>query len=140
MLHDIKRAYYYFFYKLYKFWESASDPKFWSDWKAGVSIITLELLIAISVGAYYAVGTKTILNLSVKTPVVFIILAIVIFLNYLAFIHTNKWKEYVKEFDQLPKRKNRIGSWVVLGIILLVLGNVFFSFYLMSRIDWTQYR
>jgi hypothetical protein len=73
-------------------------------------------------------------------PIVFIPLVLVLLINYVAFIHTDVWKDYVIEFDKMPKKKNRIGSWIVFGIVLFIISNLIFSFYLMSRIDWSQYR
>lgn len=55
-------------------------------------------------------------------------------------VHTDIWKEYVIEFDQLSKKKNRIGGWIVFGVVLLVVMNLIFSFYLMSQVDWSMYR
>lgn len=136
----MKRAYYYFFYKLYRFWENVSDPKFWSDWKATVTIIVLELLILLSIGAYYAVISRTILDLNIKMPIVYIPSIIIMTTNYFAFIHTDKWKDYVEEFDLLPQKNNKTGSWIVFIIILLIIMNWVFSIYLMSQVDWSQYR
>ncbi len=140
MLQNIKRAYYYLFYKLYKFWESASDPKFWSDRKASVTIVVMEIWILISCFIYYTIFFNRYFHVNIKHPVVIISGIIVFLINYLAFAHTDKWREYVKEFEQLPKRKNKIGNWIVLGLVLLIVSNVIFSFYLMSRIDWSWYR
>ncbi len=36
------KAYYYLFYKIYKFYEKA-PARFWSDWKASISITALEI-------------------------------------------------------------------------------------------------
>ena len=72
-------------------------------------------------------------------PMVYIPFLLVILINYIAFVRTDVWKDYVKEFDQLSKRKNRIGSWIVLGGVLFVIANLVVAFYLMSQIDWSQY-
>lgn len=138
-MEKLKRAYYYLFYKLYKFSEAA--PSRWlSDWKAGVVIFVLEIWILLSIGVYYAVATKTVVELSIFKPIVFIPFLMLMVLNYYTFIHTDVWKDYVKEFDQLPKRTNRIGSWIVFGVVVLVIANLVFAFYLMSQVDWSQYR
>lgn len=120
---------------------SEAAPSRWvSDWKAGIVIIVLELWILFSIGIYYAALTKTKIELDITMPIIFIPLLIIILINYLAFVHTDVWKEYVKEFDRLPKKKNRIGSWIVLGVVLFVVANLIFPFYLMSRVDWSQYK
>jgi uncharacterized membrane protein YukC len=136
-MEKIKRAYYYLFYKFYKMSEAA--PSRWmSDWKAGIVIIALEIFLLYSLVNYYNVFVDKFFDFG-KGSVISTVL-IVCLLNYLLFVHTDKWKDYVKEFDQLPKKKNRIGSWIVFGIVLFVVANLIFSFYLMSKIDWSQYR
>lgn len=49
------RGYYYLFYKLFNFWEKISFPKFWSAFKAEVSIMALEIWLIMSVVNYYTV-------------------------------------------------------------------------------------
>ncbi len=134
----MKRAYYYLFYKFYRMSEAA--PSRWlSDWKAGIAIIVLEIWICVSLISYFSVITKRATELTISSPIVFLPLIFIIALNYFAFVYTDIWKEYVAEFDQLPKKKNRIGSWIVFGVVLFVIANLIFSFYLMSQIDWSQY-
>lgn len=135
----IKRGYYYLFYKFYRMSENA--PSRWlSDWKAVLVIIALEIWFVLSITVYYATITRTKMELDITTPIVFIPFLSIILINYFAFVHTNVWKEYVSEFDKLPKRKNRIGGWLVFGIVMFVIFNLIYSFYLMSQIHWIQYR
>ena len=133
-MEKIKRAYYYLFYKLYKWYEKA-PVVWWSDWKAVVSIVALEIWFLLSIGTYFSVFTKKTIELTVTHPIVFIPTVSIILVNYLIFIHTDKWKDIVKEFDQLPKRTNKIGGWIVFGVILLIVANLIFAFYQMSLID-----
>lgn len=137
---DLKRAYYYLFYSFYRFWEKASYPKFLSDMKAGICIMALEIWFLLSLGVYYTIITKDVTDLSLKTPIVFVPFLIIVLIKYFAFVHTNVWKDYVKEFDKLPKEQNRKGSWIVFAIVVFVISNLVFSFYLMSQIDWSKYR
>ncbi|WP_343622713.1 hypothetical protein [Flavobacterium lindanitolerans] len=119
---------------------SEAAPSRWlSDWKAGIAIIVLEIWICVSLISYFSVITKRATELTISSPIVFLPLIFIIALNYFAFVYTDIWKEYVAEFDQLPKKKNRIGSWIVFGVVLFVIANLIFSFYLMSQIDWSQY-
>jgi hypothetical protein len=138
-MEKIKKAYYYLFYKFYKMSEAA--PSRWlSDWKAAIVIGALEIWLLLSIGVYFSVCTKRVLALELSKPIIYVPLVTILILNYISFIHTDEWKDYVKEFDQLPKEKNRLGSWIVFAIVVFVLANLIFSFYLMSRIDWSQYR
>ncbi len=137
---NIKRAYFYFFYKLYKFWECVSVPKFWSEWKALLSVMVIELWLLASLGIYYTVITKKGMVLSLTKPIIFIPLAAILVINYLTFLPNNIWEQYVQEFDKISKKKNNIWGFVVWVVILAIIANFIFYFYLMSRIDWRQYR
>lgn len=133
----MKRAYYYLFYKFYKMSEAA--PSRWaSDWKAGIAIIALEIILAFSLINYYNIFIDRFFEL--KRIYAIIGALIICAVNYFLFVHTDVWKDYVKEFDNLPKRTNFWGSFIVFGITLLVIANLIFSFYFMSQIDWKQYR
>lgn len=118
------------FYKLYKHYESSSEP-WWSDWKAGASMGALEIWLLLSIGAYYSILTKTSIELSISMPIIYIPLLVIFILNYFSFMYNDIWKEYNKEFNQLPKKKNILGGWIVFGIIVFVIGNMLFSFYLL---------
>lgn len=124
----IKKAYYYLFYKLYRFSEAA--PSRWmSDWKSSLAIDVLLLFTFSSILNYY----KALINPSShmgEGNLLFVVIIIVGILNYFIFHHADKWKEIVEEFDNLPRRTNKIGSWIILGILLLLLSNFIFSFYL----------
>lgn len=137
---NIKQAYYYFFYKLYRFWNKASNPFLSNNFRAEVTIIALEVWLLLSIGIYYVVATKTVVELTLFNPIVIIPFLVIILINYYAFINTNAWKGYALEFDQLSKKKNMIGDWIVFGIVLFIIANLVFSFYLMSQIDWNQYK
>jgi hypothetical protein len=120
---------------------SEAAPSRWlSDWKAGIAIIALEIFLISSLFIYYKVFFNRYIHLAKSNSDIIVIMLLVVVPNYFAFAHTDVWKDYVVEFDKMPKKKNRIGSWIVFGIVLFIIGNLIFSFYLMSRIDWSQYR
>ena len=52
-------AYRYLFYKLYRFWEAASIPAFWSEVKAIICIVALEEFTVAALMAYYKVFIDT---------------------------------------------------------------------------------
>jgi len=131
------RVYYYFFYKIYCFWENA-PIKFWSHFKAGVTIIFLEIWFMISLLNYYNVFINKQFYLSKN---IFLSIGILIVsVNITIFTYLDLWREYNKKFDQLSKKKNIIGGVVVWGIIVFIIANTVYSFYLMSLIDWKQYQ
>lgn len=135
----MKRAYYYLFYKLYKWYEKGPSV-WWSDWKAGISIIALEIWLVASLFIYYKIFFNRYAHLSDSGWELIICALLIIIPNYWVFVHTDKWKDYVQEFDQLPKRTNKIGGWIVFGVVLLIIANLVFAFYQMSLIDWSKYR
>ena len=131
----LKEIYQYFYYKLYKLFED-----WWSEWKAILSLCVLKCFIIISVAVYYEVITKK--NAIIFTSKLSIsLVAIIIFLvNYFIFMYKDKWRVIINKFDNLPKRTNSIGDWIVYCIVILIIVNLIFAFYLMSQIDWKQYR
>lgn len=131
--------YYYLFYKLYKFSEAAPS-RWWSEWKASLSIDVLELFICLTGIVYYSVFTKKGIDFGNGKLFIFILGLFICLPNYFIFHHGDQWKDYVKEFDQWPKRKNRIGGVIIWSVIILIIANLIFSFYLMSQIDWKEYR
>jgi len=128
----IKKAYFYLFYKFYKF-GSRSGP-FPNDFSAAVLISIIEVLI-LSILKFYYIGfinqNGTIELLSIETIVP---LVAIFLINYFAFVNNDKWKEYVKEFDKLPRYKNILGTWIVVIIIAFILVNVVISFNMMGEI------
>jgi Mn2+/Fe2+ NRAMP family transporter len=132
----IGKAYSYFFYKLYKFWEAASIPKFWSDWKAGLTLDVLEMFLGLSGICYFSVFTKYQLGSKNDLYITIIFIVLIVVPNYFFFNHQDQWKEMVKEFDQWPKKKNDVGTIIAWGIVVAVIGNLILAFYLMSQIDW----
>lgn len=129
-MEKIKRAYYYLFYKLYKWYEKA-PVVWWSEWKAVVSIVALEVWVIACLLNYYMLLFDNHLPLgSINTFSIYLFALIVIVPNYFIFIHKKKWKNYVQKFDQLPKRTNKIGGWIIFGLISFIIINFIFSFYL----------
>ncbi|TCN57591.1 hypothetical protein D0809_13485 [Flavobacterium circumlabens] len=73
-------------------------------------------------------------------PIIYVPAIIIYVFNYFTLDYKDNWKQYNVEFANYSKRKNRIGGWIVFGIILLIISNFIFSFYLISQVDWSQYR
>jgi len=58
-------------------------------------------------------------------------------LNYILFLHNDKWKLYVRELDKQSGKQQLRGGIIVWSIIVLILSNLIFMFYLMSKVDWS---
>lgn len=139
----IKKSYYYFFYKIYRSIEYTSElsgGKFLTRSKAGLVMLALQVWILFSFGAYYRIFTKTSIQLSFSMPIIYVPAIIIFAFNYFTLDYKDNWKKYNNEFANYSKRKNRIGGWIVFGIILLIISNFIYALYLMSQIDWSQYR
>jgi hypothetical protein len=134
------KAYKYLFYKLFKFWEFTSVPKFWSDMKAALSIDILVFFIVLSCMIYFNVFINPYINFGKVKYIVLIFILLISIPNYFIFNHRDQWKKIVHEFDKLPSKENNKGGIIVLSIVLLIIINLIFAFYLMSQIDWKQYR
>ena len=126
------KAYYYLFYKLYRFGENAPSV-WWSDWKANVVITAMEVCLLVSADIYYTVITGRSSDIGPFSPQVLIPLAAILLINWKLFGNERSWRKYVDEFDHWPRRKDRIGGLIVLGVVLMVIANSVFSFYLLSR-------
>ncbi|AZA77613.1 hypothetical protein EG347_08840 [Chryseobacterium sp. G0186] len=120
------KIYYYLFYKLYKFWEYVSVPKFWSDVKASLSIDLLVLFAVSSVFFYFDIsfGDKTIFLAC---------LILMLFVSNYFLLQESVWRKYIDYFEALPKNKNRNGSILVWSIILLILLSFIHSIYWMDQ-------
>lgn len=129
----LKKMYNYFFYKIYKSIEYTSElsgGKFLSAFKASLVMITLEIWILLSLGIYYTIITKTKIELSISMPIIYIPLIIIVSIDYFIFHHKNQWKNIILKFDKLSKKRNVIGGWIVCGVVVLIITNLIFSFYL----------
>lgn len=127
------RGYYYLFYKLFIFWEKISFPKFWSAFKAEVSIMALEIWLVMSVVNYYTVFIDRHFYLN-KIVFMLIVVCIVI-VNLRFFTYSSAWKDYNVRFERLSKNQNLIGGIIVWCIICMIILNFIYSFYLLYQLD-----
>lgn len=135
-MEKLKFYYLYFYYKIYNSIEYTSKllgGAFLSEMKAGIVLIALEFWLVLSAYNYYTVITNNNLHLSINKPIVFIPIFIIVSLKIYFFTDTKKWKIYKKEFDGLPPSYNKKGAIIVTTISLLIITNLIFSFYLLSK-------
>ncbi|PIF33082.1 hypothetical protein CLU81_3656 [Flavobacterium sp. 9] len=117
------KAYQYFFYKLYRFYEASIYSKWWSEWKAYVTMLALSIwsYSAIEISYHY------LFNIPLKSSNSIIDISTLVFafaisaLNWFLFVYQNKWKAIVINFDKLSKKQNRIGGIIVWVVIILIL-------------------
>lgn len=130
-MNKIKQAYYYLFYKLYKHAQK-SPTIFPYDFIAGLYLEVLIVFIVLSVTNYYDYITKNFIDFGSGKGLALFFILIVTIPNYFIFYYKDQWKDIVKEFDQLPKEKNKKGSIIVWSVIILIITNMVFSYYLLS--------
>lgn len=133
-MEKFKEVYYYFFYKIYKSIKCTSEffgGSFGTDFKAGLAVLTLELFFWMSLLNYYSLINNTVFDLNITSLTLIIPLTLFCMLNYFLLIHTDNWKKYNMEFDQLPIEKNKKGGIIVWIVIVFVVINLFFSYFLL---------
>lgn len=133
---NVKKAYYYLYYKLYKFAVSISDDAI-NEWKPLITILVLEVLLIAQVLVWYSIITKNILVVNNPLMTFFPPVAAIGIANYLYFLHGDKWKRYVDEFKEFDKRKRLLGSGVIISVIAFIVLGLIVGFYQLSKIDWT---
>lgn len=121
---NIKKAYYFLFYKFYQLGEM-SPSIFPSDYIAVVVILWLEMMFLFSLKIYYREFINPNDDFVLVSVQTICTLSILVVLKYFAFLQDNaKWKKYIKEFDQLPEDKNDTGTATVIGVVLFVIINL----------------
>lgn len=133
------KAYQFFFYKLYRFYESSPNNRWWSEWKAYVTILALSIWLYCAIGVSY----HYFFNVSMKSSNTSVDLSTIIFglfvgiTNWILFERKDKWKVIVKEFNELPKQKDKIGGIIVWTIIILII--IFYWFYSIPLLGKLKY-
>ncbi|SHL93350.1 hypothetical protein [Flavobacterium chilense] len=128
---SLKKAYYYFYYQLYRFTNPSSIFP-----RQFVAILYLGiLLIFIGASILYNYGTFIDLKFQIGDGkwATILYVGIICLPNFFIFEYKDQWKEIVNEFDKLPKKTNRIGSFIVWSIVILIIANFIFSIYLMDQ-------
>lgn len=118
----MKDIYYYVFYSFYKFWESVSYPKIWSDFKAGITISALELFFTYSILLYYRIFFAKEPNFGKGKAFLIIVHILVFAVNAYIFVYSDKWKEAFSKFDKLPSAENEhrhIKVWFVAAAVIV---------------------
>ena len=127
----LKKYYYLVFYELYCFYQKG--PSVWlSEWKANASMGILFLFFISSVLFYYRVFIDHKSFVGERGELV-VLAVIITTINYFIFNHKNRWKLIVNGFRNSGKKKDRIRGGVVFIIILIIMLNLVFSYYLLFK-------
>ena len=79
------KAYYYLFYKIYKFYEKA-PARFWSDWKTSISITALEIWLLFLLLNIRSLIKNEILELKISHPIIIVPFLLILIINYYLYI------------------------------------------------------
>ncbi|WP_265429945.1 hypothetical protein [Chryseobacterium sp. YIM B08800] len=137
----MKKAYYYFFYKLYKImlWTSSPFENFFSKFRASLALMALELWIVFTIQNCYEIFNE-ITPKSSSNVFIYIMGLIIIISNYISLdYYDNVWKKYKQEFDELSRKKNTFGGMIVWGIIIFITVIFFASTFHLHKINFGTY-
>ena len=129
----MEKIYYFVFYTLFVFWEKVSIPKFYSEFKAGLSILLIQIFIYYSIIYSYLIITNKEFNFDLKNPILLIPLGTIFLINIFLTNVSSKWKYYYPKFDNLQnikKIKYMSITWLfILSIIVMffILSNKYKS-------------
>lgn len=135
---SLKKAYYYFYYKLYNFFILFGED-FLLKYKPLIFIISLEVLLLSAVSNWYSILARGLDNQDHFILLIAITIFISLF-NSSFFLHGEKYKTYFIEFENYNKKKKIISGWIIFIIISLVISIYFISDYQMELINWKRYR
>lgn len=112
------RFYYYIFYKLYKFTENLG---LYPTIRAFCLIIMLDFAFLGSLLNYYTILTRDFINLPSNKAWTYLIVVLVVVINYLLLLKGGRKNEIIKRFDKIPQNKNLIGGIIVFFCILFLV-------------------
>jgi hypothetical protein len=90
-------------------------------------LILIEVGTIVSFFSYKDFFLKRNDKMNVFSLPILIPLTIVWLIKWFAFINDDKWRNYVNKFDQWPKEKNVKGTWIVIGVIIILGTNIVLS-------------
>ena len=135
---NIKKAYYYFYYKLYNFFILFGED-FLNKYKPVIFIIFLEILLLFAFSNWYSILARGWDNED-HTILYFAIGIFISLFNSAFYLHGDKYKKHFIEFENYSKQKKILAGWITFIIITMVFAAYIFSDHQMSLIDWKKYR
>ena len=126
------KTYQYLYYKIYNFLKLTELDGFWMEWRAYCLMISINIFALFSILNYFTVITKVYIKFPDNKIWICIFSLVLSLVNYRLLLSKNRWKEIIKEFDKLPRKTNDKGTLVSWIIIIFIIVNLIFSFFLMS--------
>ena len=139
IMNRLKTGYAYLFYF---FFNSINKVKgnILVQFKALFMITILGFVLLASIATYYLDFSKVTIPPNFNILYLLVPIIPLVGLNLWFFERNENWKGYISEFSAWPEAKQRKWNRVMRFIVFFVFANLIFSFYLMSQIDWRQYR
>ncbi len=134
---NLIKIYYYLYYRMYKI-SMSGTIKSLSKFYAELLMIILEVSIASSMYIYYVIYINRYAKLILYSWKVFVFIFFIIITNYFSF--NKKTDYYIDLFDNMKFNKKIKYEIIIWLIVFMIFLNLIFSFYLMSKIDWSLYR
>jgi len=134
---NIKEAYYYIFYRLFRLWRKDENIFLSSQFRAEISLMALEFWFTYSLIFYHSILTKghnSFIPESIRTILFFVPGVLIVGHNLSVFTFSKKWQLYNEHFDEWPRRKNMIGGIIVWIFIILIIANFFTSAYFYQQV------
>lgn len=135
----IKTGYAYLFFFLYNSVNKVKN-NFLVQWKAVLMVLILESLLILSIVTYYLDIFKITVAEDFNKLFLLIFVIPLVGLKLWFFERNDNWRKYLVQFEAWPEKRRKKWDWVMRLLIVFIIGNLIFSFYIMSEIDWKQYR
>jgi|SRR5690242_7219592 len=132
----VKKSYYYFYYRLYKFFILFGED-FLIKYKPVTFLIFLEVLLLSALDNWYTIIARR-WDIKGHLMLLVIITIFISLFNYSFFLVGDKYKKYFFEFESYPKQKNIIAGWIAFLLVSLIITTYIISDYQMGLIDWKK--
>jgi L-cystine uptake protein TcyP (sodium:dicarboxylate symporter family) len=135
---NIKLAYDYLFFTFYRLWEKVPS-KWWSEWKAGITMIFLWIALISAISNMQMYFFKTV-SLS-DYPFFALSLCFVIgIIHHFMYTHNNKWKDKISKFRDMDKKKDTYGILFIILLSGLIIFALIYSNYLLGTVNWQKFK
>jgi hypothetical protein len=109
------------------------------QFKALLMVAGIEFVIIIAIATYYMNFKRIMIPQDFDKLYLLIPILPLVGLKLWFFERNENWKRYISEFNTWPEDKQKKWNLIMRCIVIFVFANLFFSFYWMSQIDWSQY-
>lgn len=138
-MHLIKTGYAYLFFFFYNHINSFKN-NILVQWKAVLMVAMMECFLIISIITYYLDISKITVAEDFNKLYLLLFAIPLVGLKLWFFERNENWRKYLAEFEAWPEKNRKRWDWVMRLLIVFIVGNLVLSYYIMSEIDWSQYR